>query len=184
MVAKRCSTCNVVKPAESFASNKMKDDGLQARCRLCCLRVRRIKDSGQRPVYWKDVLRALDLKCCSRCGETKARDDFSLANTAKGNRDSRYGWCAQCCRTKNLEYRFPNAGMTGEELDALVRSTRSCQICGDQLNGGRHLHIDHCHDTGRVRGVLCQWCNVALGNFRDDAERLRKGIAYLERTAA
>ena len=67
--------------------------------------------------------------------------------------------------------------------DALDRFGDTCKICGckDGEAGGRHgvLHIDHCHTTGRVRGMLCDRCNTGLGKFRDDPALLRKAADYL-----
>ena len=49
------------------------------------------------------------------------------------------------------------------------------------MNGKRiALVVDHCHDTNRVRGLLCTNCNVAIGHMKDDVERLRAAISYLE----
>ena len=41
------------------------------------------------------------------------------------------------------------------------------------------MFIDHCHETGKVRGLLCSKCNIALGNFDDDIETLKRAISYL-----
>ena len=59
----------------------------------------------------------------------------------------------------------------------------ACAICGamHEERRGKVLHVDHCHTTGRVRQLLCSSCNTALGKFRDDTERLRSAIEYLER---
>jgi hypothetical protein len=55
-----------------------------------------------------------------------------------------------------------------------------CAICGRD-NPGRapEWHTDHCHKTGKVRGILCHNCNVALGGFRDDITKLQAAINYL-----
>ncbi len=52
-----------------------------------------------------------------------------------------------------------------------------CQLCGRECD----LHLDPCHDTGRVRGLLCSTCNTGLGKFGDDSQRLLDGVLYLLR---
>jgi len=42
-------------------------------------------------------------------------------------------------------------------------------------------HLDHCHKTGRIRGVLCNNCNTGLGKFYDDIELLKTAINYLQK---
>lgn len=56
-----------------------------------------------------------------------------------------------------------------------------CAICKTNVPGGRsaRFHVDHCHATGRVRGLLCNSCNHLLGNARDSLDTLRAAIAYL-----
>lgn len=55
-----------------------------------------------------------------------------------------------------------------------------CGICGKNTeNNGRDLAIDHCHKTGKVRGLLCVKCNRGIGLFDDDLRLLKKAILYL-----
>jgi hypothetical protein len=56
----------------------------------------------------------------------------------------------------------------------------TCDACGGKDGG---IVFDHCHERGHPRGWLCDRCNVALGCLRDDRDRLRKLIAYLDRTS-
>ena len=67
-------------------------------------------------------------------------------------------------------------GLTLEKFDALVVSQNGrCAICGDR----DELVVDHDHETGCLRGLLCQHCNTGLGRFRDNLNSLQKAIDYL-----
>lgn len=83
-------------------------------------------------------------------------------------------------------------GMTGEEYDSLLLSQNyACRICRaiETDRGWRQrkqrasLFVDHCHTTGRVRGLLCHQCNAGLGMFRDSPELLATAISYLRENA-
>lgn len=88
---------------------------------------------------------------------------------------------------------FERHGITQEQFDEMHRNQGGrCAICGTDNPFGPHdryqqrrkrrvFSIDHCHATGKVRGLLCARCNLAIGNFGDDTERMRAAIAYLER---
>lgn len=78
-------------------------------------------------------------------------------------------------------------GITDLEYRALLEKQHGkCAVCGNgetQMgNGGkvRNLGVDHCHDTGKIRGLLCHNCNVAIGHAQDDPALLRRMAAYLE----
>lgn len=64
----------------------------------------------------------------------------------------------------------------------LAAQDRVCAICGvaEETQHNKVFHVDHCHATGRVRGILCRGCNHVLGHLKDDAGKLRKAITYLE----
>lgn len=65
---------------------------------------------------------------------------------------------------------------------AIAAQGHACAICGTSFEAlsERQIHADHCHRTGSPRGVLCASCNHGLGKFKDDPQRLRAAIAYLE----
>lgn len=56
-----------------------------------------------------------------------------------------------------------------------------CESCGDPP-GRRALDMDHCHQSGRFRGWLCNPCNMGIGHFKDDSTRLKSAIEYLRRS--
>ena len=81
-------------------------------------------------------------------------------------------------RTKS---RLRSFGLTQDQYDTMLTGQNSsCAICHTSEPGGwGTFHIDHCHTTGKVRGLLCHHCNVGLGHFRDDPTSLSRAIAYL-----
>lgn len=71
-------------------------------------------------------------------------------------------------------------GITPEEKQEIFAAQGSCcAICGTTDNRGREWHTDHCHTTKRVRGVLCNHCNLMLGHARDNPDVLTKASNYL-----
>jgi hypothetical protein len=72
-------------------------------------------------------------------------------------------------------------GLSQEQYAAmLVRQNSSCKICKTHENNlKRRLFVDHCHETGKVRGLLCQYCNTMLGNAKDNVLVLQSAINYL-----
>jgi hypothetical protein len=75
-------------------------------------------------------------------------------------------------------------GFTPEQYQTMLQEQFGrCKICGTDKPGGvskGHLHIDHSHETGLVRGLLCNNCNTGLGRFGDNIKLLAEAIAYLQ----
>jgi hypothetical protein len=66
-------------------------------------------------------------------------------------------------------HRLKKYGITYADFTAMLdRQDSRCAICRDPLDLGKNTHVDHCHDTGAVRGILCNRCNVAIGLLRND----------------
>jgi len=74
-------------------------------------------------------------------------------------------------------------GITLEAYQALVDVQRGlCAICGKpELTKNKQLAVDHCHTSGRIRGLLCFHCNTAIGLFNDSPEQLQAAIDYLRK---
>ena len=82
--------------------------------------------------------------------------------------------------SKKIKRKF---GITPEEYNALLEQQNfRCAICKRPEPNGRSnkkWHIDHCHETGIIRGLLCHSCNTSLGHFKDSVCLLEKAIDYL-----
>jgi hypothetical protein len=85
-------------------------------------------------------------------------------------------------RQKNSEL-ISTYGITLERFNQMRASQDFlCGICGKhETDSNKGLHIDHCHETKRVRGLLCNSCNLAIGQLKHNVTILRKAIEYLER---
>jgi uncharacterized protein (UPF0264 family) len=72
-------------------------------------------------------------------------------------------------------------GITIDEYEAMEKNQGlGCAICGGIQSDDRGLAVDHNHDTGKVRGLLCSSCNRAMGGFKDSSVLLRKAADYLD----
>lgn len=72
-------------------------------------------------------------------------------------------------------------GLSLDEYEQRLRDQQGCEICGKVCSTGKHLAVDHNHQTGTVRGLLCGRCNRGIGYFEDDTTLLEKAIDYLRK---
>lgn len=80
-------------------------------------------------------------------------------------------------RRSKLKRKF---GISLEQFDVLLASQNSvCAICKTAETGERGWHVDHCHSSGVIRGILCHYCNTGLGLFKDNPVSLQNAIGYL-----
>jgi hypothetical protein len=85
------------------------------------------------------------------------------------------------------EQGFRKYGITSEDFNAMLTAQRDgCAICGfvplpDGKNAAARLHVDHDHETGKVRALLCNGCNRGMGYLGDNPARLRAAADYIEK---
>ena len=133
------------------------------------------------------------MKTCVKCNTPRLHDDFSKD---KNRKDGLYVYCKICMRTWSREYRLRKPreakhseikykyGITIDQYNKkLFEQGNCCAICGTDKPGGGHenLYVDHDHNTGKVRGLLCRNCNLMLGHAFDKIEILESGISYINR---
>ena len=124
---------------------------------------------------------------CNTCGVEKPRKEFrKYTNAGRGRKSSGIcGICKPCHNDKYRDYKrrwdLENKyGITLEEYDEMAKD--GCHICGKKSEGNRNkvnLNVDHDHQTGKVRGVLCGLCNTGLGKLGDNVEGLTRALEYL-----
>ena len=139
-------------------------------------------------------------KHCPKCQTTKPWSAYYLSK--RGNHPQAY--CIPChtkytvernksipketraayTRTSRLRKTY---GLERREYDALLQSQGGvCAICKTSSplgKGPNSWKVDHCHKTGKTRGLLCNRCNCALGQFKDNIESIKRAIEYLEKYA-
>lgn len=78
------------------------------------------------------------------------------------------------------KFRLKKYGMTFDDYDKLLAKQGGvCGICKQSPKPGKILGVDHCHASGVVRGLLCDYCNQALGLFKDNTQALLSAVDYL-----
>ena len=180
--SKHCRGCDRALPSASFAADRNRRDGLQPRCRTCvaeysAAHYRRRREAAGKTVRAKAEVRP-GCKLCRTCAGIKPHSDRHRNATASDGLSTR---CKACRaiegRAGHLKRQY---GITEAERDDMVASQMGmCSICFS----APAVHVDHCRETGRVRGVLCFNCNSAIGTLGDDPGTLRRAIAYLEGNA-
>jgi hypothetical protein len=194
---KFCITCETYKPINMFSINNATWDGVLYQCKQCRREYERSKyvfsELGKTRKINQELQVITGIKSCHGCELNKPVNMFHN-NRAKW--DGLTDLCKQCNRTHNLKWRknFPekaknadikkNYGITlADKLSMLESQGRVCAACGTDTPGGRYneWHTDHSHSTGKVRGVLCADCNMALGVVRESIPRLEGLVRYMNK---
>lgn len=127
-------------------------------------------------------------KECRTCGVDRPYDEFPVRKDVPSGRNRQCKSCLNAYnrerRTKlglnrahSLKYKY---GITEQEYDVMLTAQKGvCCVCSTPPTT-KPLHVDHDHNTGRVRGLLCTNCNTGLGQFKDNPELLYKAADYLE----
>ncbi|MFE0542335.1 endonuclease VII domain-containing protein [Streptomyces sp. NPDC058891] len=153
-------------------------DGLQAYCRECVAAYHQQRQVAKGRNIRPRVDAPEGHKYCRTCGEIKPHSEWHRNATASDGLSTR---CKACRAVQGRVGRLKrHYGLTQAERDEIVASQRGlCVIC---LKAPA-VHVDHCHETGKVRGVLCFNCNSAIGKLGDDPDAVRRAAAYLEGTS-
>lgn len=152
-----CRKCGEEKYLDSFAKSKRHKDGYRYECKVCYNKY--MKNRREDPVIAEKV------------------------------RQSGAKWRAANPEADKRKYLFRKFNITLEEYKNLLEEQGGvCAICGEKervvrraKSGQEMLAVDHCHETGKIRGLLCFKCNTGIGALGDSIEGLERALNYLRR---
>jgi hypothetical protein len=183
---KKCAKCKEVKPFDQFYVSSGTKTGRRSRC-IECMRSD-VDNLVQTPVPEKR---------CSMCEETKPAEKFYKSRVS---RDGLAARCDECTKTVTRQWAKANPEKTRQNLrnwhdrnrgrrygltpeQYAVELEKSGGVCGICRNPPTENHprlaVDHDHVTLKVRGMLCHACNLGIGVFKDDPERLMAAAEWV-----
>lgn len=162
LVQKLCFKCNESKNIDLFYSEPRNTDGKMGSCKKCILETSRNNYSktsklrNQQSAAWAQAHR-------------KTVSNYVIKHRLKFK--DRYV-------DSRLKYMY---GITSEDYTRiLVEQKGLCAICNSICNTGKQLCVDHNHETGKVRGLLCRSCNSAIGLLKENTGTLLSAIKYIK----
>lgn len=154
-------------------------------CKICQhINKRNSENKLKNESKYIELRKGIEIFKCEKCKYHKNRHEFYETTLKKKNI-----WCKICIREhtrkSNLKIKF---GITEEQYNELLKKQNNkCAICNKEEDVIHHsskstkkMSVDHCHKTGKIRGLLCNRCNFGIGYFRDSIELLGNAIRYME----
>ena len=180
---KQCTKCGKELELKYF-SYRTDTDKLRDQCKQCHKGYK--TDKFDKQENDKDLF-LNGLKYCGKCGIIKPLSEFNRDKSTRFGYTSR---CKECLheisvseervyreRVNRIKHRYNGSD---EDVNRIF-DTHMCEICGDVFNSKTHKHVDHDHESGKIRGALCNKCNMGLGSFGDNINRMRIAIQYLKK---
>ena len=180
---KVCTKCRLEKPFSGFTKTKATKDGYHSNCKECRSKTKKL----HRGLNHESIL---EREAAYR--ELKREHLRAYHKSWRGANPESVVSHRQQWLNKNPEYQREHYlllgrktylektyGLTETDYKEMLESQGGvCAICNTHYD--YHLHVDHDHSTGDIRGLLCKDCNLGLGHFKDDSGRLYNAMKYLK----
>lgn len=202
---KVCRICKKELKIRGFAFHSTMSDLLSGECMPCRKEQTAVRADKNKAKF--DSIDRTTFKVCRKCKEEKPLFDFNKHLTSK---DCHRNECISCQKENTLRHREKHGkrlraerrdwyrnnpekvhdrhlqekfGITREDyLMMLAKQEGKCKICGTSETGkAKNFAVDHCHNTNKVRSLLCSTCNTGIGHLKDDPALLRAAANYLDR---
>lgn len=184
LTSRICSQCKLIKSIKEYGLSSSGYLGHESLCFSCKKEKSEInrRKNGIKPKrivpVSKDEHGVITHRECCHCLKML---ELSKFNKHGGKTSTAYlgihPYCKECSAEKHLISKY---GITMKDKLKLIREqSNQCKICLENFDDNK-LRVDHCHKTGKVRAVLCDDCNLALGLVKENKKTLERMIDYLE----
>lgn len=175
-----CNTCHESKEVRFFSKIK-ESNSYRGKCTQCRYNSKTSRFKQQDIVL---NLHKQGLKECVTCKITKPITEYHK------NKNTRFGLsanCKQCSLNHRISYKdtllYKKYKLPNGQFNIMLKNQKNrCLICKNTFGEmpSTMAVVDHCHETGVVRGLLCGFCNKSLGGFKDNPESLHSAFIYLQ----
>lgn len=179
---KLCSKCKLTKESHEFGLNPKTSSGLKSWCKKCNQEAGRLyqalnkEASSVKKKLYRDINRD-KIKLQKHTSHMKHRDKI-LAKHKEYRKNNQ----AKVKKTLRNSFLKKTYGLTLDTYSELLSAQNNvCAICNKANASGRSLHVDHNHSTGKIRELLCNSCNSAIGYAKEDISVLERIILYLKK---
>lgn len=202
---KICSKCQKNQSLNNFNKNKNQKDNFSVWCKNCCyisnknyreknkdilLAKKRIynknnkeKINVKKREYHKNNIKNyiynpwnLIEKICSKCKLNKNIENFHVK---KQNKNGFSDICKNCEKFRKIEILYKIDEISFNEI--LNFQDNKCDICKISFLNLKHIHIDHNHETNKIRGLLCVNCNTGIGLLKENINIMQEAIKYIRK---
>lgn len=176
-----CSKCKEVKDLRYFCK-RPENNSYRGICKKCSKGYKELREDRQNRLQ---ELFNIGLRECSKCKTVKTLECFGI------DKHTKFGIASNCkeCINGKPRHVIKNNSLKSkykislEDFKQMIADQGgNCAICKTKLYvlDIKSVHTDHCHTTGKVRGILCKYCNFGLGWFKDNTKILESAITYLK----
>lgn len=179
IILKKCPKCEIEKELceDNFAKDRSRKSGFYHTCKECVKKYHNVRNASP------------EGKARSKAYYAKIRQDEDRVEKKReyGRSEIRKQRQREAYKNPESKKKFKGRmlkriyGITIEEFENMLKlQNNTCKICPTKhLDNNKSLHVDHDHETGEIRGLLCDKCNRGLGYFKDNADFLESAIKYL-----
>jgi hypothetical protein len=164
---KTCAGCKGEFAHPEFPQDRRNRDGLSRLCRACVS----VRNAAYAKYHMDNPPEIPIEKRCPECGVTKPSGEF---HRNRRRPDGLLYYCKECWSARGRRAKY---GISDVEYQKMFdKQGGRCLICDEAVP----LVVDHCHTSGRIRGLLCGNCNKGIGNLQESVANLERAIAYLQ----